>query len=172
MVRFTALFLTCLAPVAALAQVDQPLTRPPAAYFDPGSSAKAPQPTSKLQPPSHAGPRNSHPGSKDSAGIAHHPKPASIPKPTNADDASDDEEEDDGTGAAVPIAPGVNLTGRIGRSSVGESSAVEDFASKRRAFTPKITSSDQEGPPSSIKNPARRAIGNGVGLGFTFDLPQ
>jgi hypothetical protein len=121
--------------------------------------------------PSHAGPRTSDTGPKQSAGIAR-PHPASVPKANNADDASDDEEEDDGAGAAVPIAPGVNLTGRVGRSNIGESSAMEDVASKRRAFTPKITSADEEGPPSVIKNPARRAIGNGVSLGFTFDLPQ
>jgi hypothetical protein len=170
MVRFTALLFVCLAPAAAAAQVDQPLTRPPAAFFDHGSTAKPPQPASRPQAASHAGPRNSHAGSKDSPVVAR-PKPAAMPKQTDAADASDDE-EDDGTQAAVPIAPGVNLTGRIGRTNIGESSAVEDVASKRRAFTPKITSADQEGPPSTVKNHARRAIGNGVGLGFTFDLPQ
>jgi hypothetical protein len=171
MVRFTALIFAFLGPAAAVAQVDQPLTRPPASFFDPGSAAKPRQPASRPQAASHAAPRTSHAGPKDGAGLAH-PKTAGVSKQTDAADTSDDEEEDDGTGAAVPIAPGVNLTGRIGRTNIGESSAVEDVASKRRAFTPKITSTDQEGPPSTIKNPARRAIGNGVGLGFTFDLPQ
>jgi hypothetical protein len=89
-------------------------------------------------------------------------------------DDGPDREDDPDMGLSVPLSQGSQVTGRTGRTGMGADAQIDGVDAKRRALipTPRLRADDGDITHARGLNPVRRAVGNGLGLGLTFDLPN
>lgn len=94
------------------------------------------------------------------------------PKPSNTDTADDG--EDDDVAATLPLANGVDMSGRLGSLRAGDVSGVslDDGWKKRPSTLPRTRLTSENGLRIAGPQALKKRAGDGASIGVTFDLPQ